>query len=139
MPLGKKKLYAILSVASLAGYAWLSYGLINYQQGNDHTVGVCIIKSVTNIPCPSCGSTRAIIKLLQGNLLESFNTNPFGIIILTIMLVLPIWLVFDIVTKKQTLFNFYFRMESYLKKPVIAVPLIALVIINWIWNITKGL
>ena len=139
MPLGKKKLYAILSIASMAGYAWLSYGLINNQQGNDHTVGVCIIKSVTNIPCPSCGSTRAIIKLLQGNLLESLYTNPFGIIILIIMLVLPFWILFDLSTKKQSLYDFYFRMESYLKRRIIAIPLIALVIMNWIWNIMKGL
>jgi len=139
MPLGKKKLYAILSIASMAGYAWLSYGLINYQQGNDHTVGVCIIKSVTNIPCPSCGSTRAIIKLLQGNLLESLYTNPFGIIILTIMLVLPLWILFDLSTKKQSLYDFYFQAESYLKRRIIAIPLITLVIMNWIWNIMKGL
>ena len=39
----------------------------------------------------------------------------------------------------HTLFDFYQKTESYLKKPKIAIPLILLLIINWIWNITKGL
>ena len=55
------------------------------------------------------------------------------------MLISPPWILFDIITGKKTLFDFYGRTETFLKKPGIAIPLVLFVLINWIWNITKGL
>jgi len=66
-------------------------------------------------------------------------TNPLGIFLAIIMSIAPFWILFDKITKKNTLFNFYKKTEEILKKPRYAIPLIFLVIINWIWNITKGL
>ena len=138
MPIGKIKLYTILLVACAAGYIWL---LLNVTKGfaEKNTVGVCLIKQTTNIPCPSCGSTRAVLHLLRGDFLQSVKINPFGIIISTIMLITPIWIIGDFIARKSTLLEFYIKTESLLKKPGIAIPLILLVVINWIWNITKGI
>ena len=55
------------------------------------------------------------------------------------MLITPIWILFDVTTKKKTLLNFYRQIEIVLRKPQIAIPLILFVLINWIWNITKEL
>ena len=33
----------------------------------------------------------------------------------------------------------FLETETYLKRPQLAIPLVIIVIINWIWNITKGL
>ena len=55
------------------------------------------------------------------------------------MFLTPIWIAFDIAAKKKTLFKFYKKIERYLQKPRYAIPLLLLIIINWIWNITKGL
>ena len=71
--------------------------------------------------------------------MEALYINPFGLIIALIMLILPIWIIFDIASKKKTLYDFYFRFESFIRKPIIAIPLVLLVVLNWIWNITKGL
>lgn len=139
MSLNKSRLYIILSVANLAGYIWLYYGISNANKGNHHMVGVCLIKQVTNIPCPSCGSTRSVLALLQGGFLESLYINPFGLLIALFMLVTPIWILFDLITKRKTLFDFYFYSEAFLKKQVVAIPLVLIVILNWIWNISKGL
>jgi len=138
MPIDKNKLYTILLLACTAGYAWLVYSVIKLQ--SEKTSGdVCLIKLITNIPCPSCGSTRSVIALIHGDWLQAIYINPFGIIIALIMLIIPFWILFDTITKKITLLNFYRHTETFLKKPIIAIPLILFVLINWIWNITKGL
>lgn len=138
MLLNRNKLYLILFIACITGYIWVYFGL-TMNQTEKKSVEVCLIKHITNIPCPSCGSTRSIISLSKGNFSEALKTNPLGYIVGIIMLLSPIWIAFDIVTKKETLFEFYQKTEAYLKRPKHAIPLILLVIINWIWNITKGL
>ena len=138
MVLSRNKIYTVLFSACIAGYIWLYYGITTLQT-ESNSIEVCLIKHVTNIPCPSCGSTRSMISLAQGNIIKSLYINPFGLIIAFIMISAPIWILFDLVTKKSTLFIFYQRLETHLRKPKIAIPLVLLVLINWIWNITKGL
>lgn len=65
--------------------------------------------------------------------------NPFGVIIAVILLTIPIWIVIDILTGKESLWIFYRRIEMLLKKPAVALPVVLLVVINWIWNIAKQL
>lgn len=138
MSLNRNKFYLLIFIACLAGYVWLYIGLTNdYKQNN--SVEVCPIKHFTNIPCPSCGSTRSVILLIKGNLIEAFKTNPIGYIVAIIMLLSPFWITLDIAFKRKTFFVFYKKIENCLKRPQYAIPLILLVIINWIWNITKGL
>jgi hypothetical protein len=115
----------MLLIACLAGYVWLYYSITN-NITEKKSVEVCLIKHVTNIPCPSCGSSRSVISLIKGDFIGALNFNPIGYLVAIIMLIAPI-------------FDFYLKIETYLKRPKIAIPLILLVIINWIWNITKGL
>lgn len=138
MPLSRSKLYTLLFIACCAGYIWLYIG-ITTNKTETNPVEVCLIKQITNIPCPSCGSTRSVLALLHGELVQSVLINPFGLIIVFIMVVTPVWILMDIVTKRQSLYHFYHKMENVLKKPQFAIPLILLVILNWIWNIIKGL
>ena len=138
MTLDRKKLYLILFIACLAGYIWL-YFSITKNIAENNSVEVCLIKHVTNIPCPSCGSTRSVISLTKGDFIGALNINPIGYLVAIIMLIAPIWILVDTVRNAKTLFDFYQKIEFYLKQPKIAIPLILLVIINWIWNITKGL
>ncbi|WP_169311996.1 DUF2752 domain-containing protein [Pseudopedobacter saltans] len=98
-----------------------------------------MIKHLTTIPCPSCGATRSIISLTKGDFIDALKLNPMGYIIALIMLIVPIWTTTDILRKSNTLFDFYQKTETYIRKPKYAIPLIVLVIINWIWNIIKGL
>ena len=65
--------------------------------------------------------------------------NPLGYIAAAFMLVAPFWLLYDVALKKDTLYKSYKQTEVTLKKPGIAIPLIALVLLNWAWNIYKGL
>lgn len=138
MTLDRNKLYSILLIACLAGYIWLYFSITKNITKNK-SVEVCLIKYLTNIPCPSCGSSRSVISLTKGDLIGALNFNPIGYLVSIIMLIAPIWIILDTMIKTKTLFGFYLKIETYVKRPKIAIPLILLVIINWIWNITKGL
>jgi len=138
MYLKKNKLYFFLFIACIAGYIWLFYNITGFNTTNN-TVGVCVFKKITTIPCPSCGTTRSIVSLLQGHFSQALYTNPLGIVVFVIMLVLPFWILADFLLKKTTLFDFYKKTEIWLRKPQITIPSILLVLINWIWNIIKQL
>lgn len=135
--MARNKLYAILSSACAAGYIWI---LLTYHR---HELAlapsVCIFKQVTGIPCPSCGSTRSVLSFLDGDFFNALIWNPFGIIIILFLLITPFWLLFDLLKKTDSLYHFYYRTEQVLKQKWVAIPLIVLVILNWIWNIYKGL
>ena len=138
MALGRNKLYSIMFIACFAGYIWVYFGLSS-EQSMSKPIEVCLVKHFTNIPCPSCGSTRSILSLTKGDFNEAFSINPLGLLIVMIMFLSPPWIIADIVAKRNTLFYFYQKTETYLKRPQFAIPLILLVITNWIWNIKKGL
>lgn len=137
MTLNRDKLYSILFIACLAGYIWIYY--ITSNLTNNKYVDVCLIKRATNIPCPSCGSTRSVISLTNGDFIEAFDFNPLGYIVAFIMLIAPVWIFIDVLFKSNSLFRFFQIMENRLKKTKYATILILLIIINWIWNITKGI
>jgi hypothetical protein len=138
MPLSRNKLYSILIIACMAGYIWLFFVYIAEQSMNK-PIEVCFVKHFINIPCPSCGSTRSILSLIRGDFNEALGLNPMGFLIIFIMLVAPLWIIKDLNTNRNTLYNFYQKTEAHLKRPQFAIPLVLIVIVNWIWNITQGL
>lgn len=138
MILNRGKLYSIMLIACIAGYIW-TYCNIKLNLTDNKSVTFCVIKHATNIPCPSCGSTRSIIALINGKFAEAFYLNPIGYIVAIIMLIAPVWIFLDLVSLNDSLFNCYQKIEHQIKKAKYSVPLILIVIINWIWNIKKGL
>ena len=36
----------------------------------------CVFRAFTGIPCPTCGATRSLVHLANGNLSASFSMNP---------------------------------------------------------------
>jgi len=135
----KNKLYSILLIACFFGYAWLGFSILNEDhQGNSH-FGVCLFKKVTSFPCPSCGTTRSVIFLTKGEFYRALMTNPFGIIVAFLMIIVPVWITFDAISNKQTLFKYYHKTEKFIRTRWVAILLILLVLGNWVWNIKKGL
>jgi hypothetical protein len=136
--LGKKKLYYILFFACVAGYAWI---ILLHVIKFSTTGGpeVCLFKYLTNIPCPSCGSSRSVLALFNGDLRDALWWNPFGLLIFLILILSPFWIIFDLLTGQSTLYQIYTRTEQLLKRKIVFIPAILLVLANWIWNIKKGL
>jgi len=131
-----KRLYLLLGSLMVLGYGWLAFSLF---QGTSSEMVLCPVKNISGYPCPSCGSTRAVILLIQGEFSEAMLSNPLGFIILLLMIILPIWMIFDVLTERMSLFHTYRKVEKWLRKRQIAIPLLLLVLANWIWNINKGL
>jgi len=132
----RNKLYIILLIACFTGFIYLFVRTYVYQAKG---VSFCIIKNVTTYPCPSCGTTGAVQLLFRGKIIDSLLLNPFGILVAVIMTVFPLWVLADILLKKDTFFKWYKKTEAVIRKPHIALILIILVLLNWIWNIYKHL
>lgn len=130
----RNRLYILVLVACLVGYIWLFFSTSTHDE-----VGVCLVKHVTGIPCPSCGSTRSVLSLLDGRVLESIMINPIGILLVVIMILSPLWIFRDLLTKSESFFSFYKKTEVFFRQWKIAIPAILLVLSNWIWNIYKDL
>jgi hypothetical protein len=135
--LSRNKLYGILAIACLAGYIWLFVSFQNNYISSKHEIDVCLVKQILNIPCPSCGSTRSIEAIFQGNFKEALLWNPFGFLVLGIMIAIPLMLIIDFFYKKDLLLQYYLRFENLLKHKKVAIPAILLLISNWVWNIYK--
>lgn len=135
----RNRLYLLLTTLLTAGYAYLTIALLFQDGYSGQQVNACPVKAVTGIPCPSCGSTRSVISILHSNFTDALLLNPLGYIIAVVMLVLPLWLIFDVLLDKATLHKAYKLFEAALWKKPITIILIILIIANWIWNITKGL
>ncbi len=131
----KKKLYFFVFTACLAGYIWVVLNLIYHSS---ISLG-CLFHKITHIPCPSCGSTRSILSLLDGNISDALYLNPIGILLFFGMTITPLWIIFDVVTGKDYFFHSYIKFESLLRKNYIAIPSIFLLLVNWIWNLFKYL
>lgn len=131
------RFYLLIEVLLIIGWMWIFFNF-NYYFFDTKGHEFCLFKMVTGIPCPSCGSTRSVIYLLKGNWLQGFYINPLGIIVLLFMLVVPFWLLYDIAVGKDGLFRAYKYAEKILRTKW-SIPLIILLILNWIWSINKGL
>ena len=46
----------------------------------------CLFHSITNIPCPGCGMTRACLSITQGNFIQAYMFNPFAFLLIAIAL-----------------------------------------------------
>lgn len=96
---------------------------------------ICFFKTIIGIPCPGCGGIRSTRCLIDGNILEALYINPLSVIVNIFILISIFWLLYDIIKKKDTFFK---AMKTKWKKKYFIIAII-IILINWIWNIYKGL
>lgn len=133
----RNRLYLLLALGVSAGYGWVAWTSWKTNDHSDFTP--CLFKKTTGIACPSCGSTRSVLSLAHGHFTDALLLNPLGIFMAAIMLIAPFWLLYDIILKKDTLYNSYKKSENILRIKWVAITLIIILLINWAWNIQKGL
>ena len=136
MEMKRNKLYIFLLIAIAFGYAWLIFSNIPVFK-EKHIV--CLFRKITTYPCPSCGTTRSVQLVFKGEFFSSLLLNPFGILVATIMLVVPFWIGIDLIKKSDSFFKFYKASEQFISKKPIAILLFFLVVLNWYWNIKKNI
>lgn len=130
MHINYKLKYLGVILILISGYFFLSY-----YSGSLEGYSFCLFKSLTGVPCPACGSIRSTVQLLQGNILYSVQINPFGILTNTLIFTSIFWMIRDILTNKETFILFLRKDWSNNSK----IFLLLILLINWIWNIEKGL
>lgn len=134
--MNKRKLYITLLSISIAGYIWLFF---SSSSDGTHFWRGCGLKQFFHIPCPACGSTRAMRLLLTGEFKESLLLNPNGLVLLSAMMIIPLWIVMDLLLNKDSFYNSYQYVEQKLKNKRILFSFLFLYLINWGWNLMKFL
>ncbi len=124
--------YLAIIISIIAGY----FVLYSFSSLLDNEQSVCLFKNLTNIPCPSCGTTRASIKLIHGEFVDSILLNPLGFFVSVTLFISIIWMSYDISKNKETFLPFI--KKDFVNKYVIIFAVV-LTLANWIWNIYKGL
>ncbi|MGA7159813.1 MAG: DUF2752 domain-containing protein [Bacteroidota bacterium] len=135
----RKNLYIVLAGLSLAGYGWLGW---NFIEGSETSglPSVCLFKEITGLPCPSCGTTRSLLLLMSGRLHESLMMNPFGIVLALALVIVPLWIMIDTFGRSHSFYRRYAQIEHLLThNKLLAAFAVAVVMLNWFWNISKGL
>ena len=136
--LSRNRLYVLLGTLSAAGIVFIaSLAIFAFE---DRSLVLCPLNRLTGIPCPSCGTTRALLLLFQGHATEALLMNPLVVPATILAIVVPGWIVADLLRGSDSLHQAWISVESVLKKghPV-AWLLVVLIIANWIWNMFKGL
>jgi hypothetical protein len=128
-----KKFYIFLSAGITLSLLWV------FTSKNTEIGTMCYIKWISSYPCPACGTTRSVYHLLDNNWLLALKSNPLGYLAVLSLIVLPLWVLFDLLFKRETLFVTYQWINNQLKNPKIWIPLALLMLANWIWNIYKEL
>jgi hypothetical protein len=138
--MSRNGLYGFLAAAFFLGlfYFGISYCLDDFFEQTKWRA--CIFKNVTGYPCPSCGTTRSVKLLFDGDLRAALLMNPMGLIVGLLMVVIPVLLLYDLIFRRQVLYNSYRTVEKKLEQQKwLAVVLVLLVLANWIWNFKKHL
>jgi hypothetical protein len=138
MSLSRNNFYRYLVLACLAGYIWIL--LVSRLKPEDigSSYDVCLIHHFLHVPCPSCGSTRSVLSLMHGDLAGGLYWNPLGFLIFTALVVFPFWIGYDLLLKKESCYKYFRLFEKTMRRKRVAIPAIALILINWVWNIWKG-
>lgn len=117
----------------MLGGAWVVYALISQHS----SFTICLFKRMYGIPCPSCGSTRCLMRLMKGDLSGLWEANPLGAFLGVAGVLATICLLFDLIRGTSHLQQVYRIMER------MAVRwkwiFIVLLLLNWFWNIYKDL
>ena len=95
----------------------------------------CLFKDITGIPCPACGSTRATILLFKGDILQSILLNPLALITNFLIIFSLLWLIYELLTGSNKFLDFMKKDWNAKYKILIAI----IIILNWAWNIKKGI
>lgn len=127
-----------MSFLAAAGYAWLFVNLFHIW-GNGGSVSLCPLKNAAGIPCPSCGTTRSAMLIVEGDFAGAIMVNPLGVLAVAALVVVPIWLLKDLATNTSGFFYFYQRAENLLRRKYIGLVAMGLIALNWIWNIYKNI
>ena len=127
----QRKFYWLMSGGITISWLWVLYNL-QYKQSNGFSP--CLFSNAVGLPCPSCGTTRGIVAILQGDLYAVSQFNALSYVAVIALVVFPIWLIADLVRNRPTIHNAYVALEHFGKRrPAFWFIILTLIAANWIW------
>ncbi len=96
---------------------------------------LCPFKAMTGLPCPGCGGLRVFRLLCDLRFGEALILNPLSVLLIVFLAVSAIWLVADIIRDRQSYISFMTRRWPRW----IVIVIVIIILLNWVWNIFKGL
>lgn len=112
--------------------AWLLLFFLGFflSELSEHALPLCMMKLVAGIPCPVCGSMRALESLSRFEIIAAFRSNPLIVLFGFVTLVI---LVLRLLTGQTVRFE-----ASNRQKLAAGIIVLVLFVANWIFLIIDG-
>lgn len=94
----------------------------------------CVFKTVTGYPCPTCGTTRSILHLLQWDIVSAFLYNPLFFLAGIVFIAWGIYGFYILFSGKKVKVTFTKNEGRFLKWGIWI-----LFILNWIYLLVSGI
>ena len=95
----------------------------------------CMFKTITSIPCPTCGLTRAFLYLYQLNIIDAVKMNVLSVPLIIGILIHFTCAVIDIIKGSNKMLS---QIHGFIAKSWMIVTMLVLLSISWAYNIFSG-
>lgn len=109
----------------------------HYQVDMGQWLGYCGFQQKTNLPCPTCGMTRATLAFAQGKIFEAFYIQPAGGLLCSVMIVIA-FLAF-VIAVSGFYFRFIQRFFTEIKLRYMIFALIIVIAAGWAVTLARAL
>lgn len=124
----KRNKAIFLFVIYILGIIWIIAG-----RAYGWKITVCPIKLLSGLPCPGCGTTRAIEMVLDGDMIGGIMMNPNIILVAAIAMGAPFILAANFLYGKD-----YMRIaDRWLNRRPVFISLIFFEMTIWMYNIVR--
>ena len=107
---------------------WILY---NVFQSEEEGVVLCLFRRVTNLPCPACGLTRAVLLAIKGEVLAAIQANLLVIVVVPTLVIIP----FGLILFPHHTYLLWCKMEKKLCNKSYFVGFLFLILLAWFYNL----
>lgn len=123
------RFYALGITGCIASWTWIAMSINQCGQG---IWKGCLIKYFLHIPCPACGSTRAIIAIIDGHIQEALALNPLGFVLLALLILLTVGIPYDYLRRQHNLYHLFTWADTCLHIKSVFIPTMSIILLNWL-------